>query len=886
MPELGRYARELRARLWKPDVRDEVASEIQTHIDMLEEDLVRQGMSRPEAREQAQRRFGDPHRVAAACVDEGQRRDAAHRRVEWRSELAQDVRLAWRQLVQAPRFTLVALATLTTGLGAAILIFAIVSAVLLRPLPFRDPDGLVLINEKTPAGAEFAISESNYLDWVQQQAAFTDLAIFEATRMGMAGDNVPEQLRVTRATHTFLPTLGMAPMLGRAFGTEHDRKGGDNRVALLSHALWMRRFGGDPSIVGQGITLDGKVHRVMGVMPERFDFPEGTEAWVPLVPVPEWPRGDHRNEGVARLKPGVTLEQARGDLERVAADLSAAYVDNRDWSASVRPFKDWFVSPQLGARMLILMATVALLLAMACVNVANLLLARAASREREMAVRAALGAGRWRIVRQLLTESMLLSVIGASGGLLLAAILVPLMRRLGSEVVPQLRDLSIDGRVLAFAVPASLVAGVFFALAPIARLARASGGAARLHDLLRSGSRVAQRGRTRELLIVASVACATTLLVSAALVATSFRRLMQVDPGFQPAPVLVAQVNLPESSYSWERSAAYVAEATARLRAIPGVRAAGATNLVPFHGGNTAMEFAAAERANAASEGYRSASWRTVTPEYFAALAIPLKRGRVFTEADRAGADTTGETVVVVNEELARQAWPGLDPVGRRLALGNGSTMTVIGVVGDTRHLSLDSLPRPAMYFSHAQFPWKSMWFVVRGAGEPAALGSAVRAALAPIDPGLPVAELQPLMVFVDREATEPRLTMLVFGVFAVAALVLVSAGLYGLVSYMVSQQTREIGVAMALGAAPSRVVRTVLFAGLRLGGAGVASGLVLAAGTAGSLRAILYETAPLDLLTYGLVGVSLLAVTVLASVGPARRASSLDPVAALRRDI
>ncbi|MBL8959858.1 MAG: ABC transporter permease [Gemmatimonadetes bacterium] len=885
MPELGRFARELRARLWKPAVEDEVASEMAYHMEMLEQDLVAQGVSPADARAQARARFGSVDRVAAECVAEGEARDTERRRFEWRAELSQDLRQGWRQLANAPRFAFVTISTLAVGLGAATIIYAIAHAVMLRPLPFPDADRLLLISERNPSGQEFAISESNFLDWQARTTSFSSAAIFEARRMAMRTERGPEGVRGAVATHTLFPTLGVGAALGRTFLPEEDRRGGDVRVAVISHGLWERQFSSDRGIVGRSIDLDGRSHRIVGVMPAGFDFPGRTDVWLPLVPIPEYPRGDHRNEGVARLKAGVTMSQARQELEGVAAQLATEYEDNRGWSAAVRPFREWYVSPQLNARMLVLLSTVALLLGMACVNVANLLLARAATREREMAVRAALGAGRWRMVRQLLTESLLLSAIGAAGGIALAAALVPIIRATGSEAIPRLAGLVIDWRVLAVAIPICVGTGVLFGLAPAARLLRGARAGDRVHDLLRSGTRVADAGRSRQALIVMSVAFATILLVGAGLVGTSFRRLMSVDPGFVPSRVVVANVTLPDSAYDEERAIVYVEEATRRLRALPGVRAAGATNLVPFSGGNTAMDFAAAERATAEKEGYRSGSWRVVTPGYFQTVGIPLLRGRAFSGEDRFREDTNDATdrVVIVNDLLADAAWPGRDPIGQRLALSNGATMTVIGVVGATRHLTLDSLPRPTMYFAHAQFPWKSMWFTVTTEGDPTQVGAAMRRELQAMDGTLPVTELQPMETLVRLQAAEPRLTAMVFGIFAVAALVLVAVGLYGIVAYSVSQRTREIGVSMALGAAPAQVVRQVMSSGLRLGALGVAIGGVLSLGVAGALRSILYDTQPTEVGTYAIVGFVLLAVTVAASAVPAWRAARLDPVQALR---
>lgn len=881
MAELGRFTRELRARLWKPSVADEVRDEMQAHLEMLEAEYLSRGMPPHEAREAARRQFGDRPRLEAECRTLGEERDARRRRTEWMGEFGQDVRQALRQLRSAPRFAVVAILTLVVGLGASTTIFGVANAVLLRPLPFPDADRLVLTNEVTPTGMRFSISEPDYLDWVARGTRMTH-AGFEGRRTSLVVNGESEQLQGAVVTASFFPVLGVAPALGRTILPEEDRKGGDSRVAVISDGLWARRFGGSRDVLGAPISLDGVTHRIVGVMPPDFDFPGRVDVWTPLVPVPEYPRNDRRMEGVARLTPGVTAAQASDELRRIATQLSSEYpVSNDRWSADVLPFKEWFVSPQLQSRVLALLATVALLLVMSCVNVANLLLSRAAVREREMAVRAALGAGRWRIARQLLTESLVLSVIGAAGGVAVATAAVPLIRRIGGDAISRLDELAVDWRVLAFAVPACLLTGLVFGLAPALRLSRTGRGtrAVRLHDLLRSGTRVAESGRLRNGLIVMSVALAMVLLVGAALVGGSFLKLMRVDLGFSAEPVLIANVALTGERYDSERAMTFVREARERLQGVAGVHAVGAINIPPFGVGNTAMRFAPAERANETGDDYLNASWRAVTPGLFRALEIPLKAGRDFSDDD--GGDAP--EVIIVNETLARQAWPGENPIGRRLALGNSRVMTVVGVVGDTRHLVLDSLPPATMYFNHAQFPWRSMWLAVRTDSDPMTLAGALRREVAAIDPLLPVAGVQPLTALVSNRSAEPRLTMLIFGIFATAALLLAAVGLYGIISYGVSQRTREIGVTLALGAPRGRVVRRVPGEGMQLAAAGVVAGALVALWGTGILRAILYDTEPGDAWTYAGVAGLLLAVSALASAVPAWRAARLDPVEALR---
>ncbi len=894
MPELGRFARELRALLWKPTVEREVDDELAHHLERLEAELRARGVAPAEARAQARARFGDPARIGAECREIGRARDRAHRRTRWLEEMAQDARYALRQLRASPRFTLVAVLTLAIGLGASTTIFGIADAVLLRPLPLLAPDRLAIVWEETPSGQAFSVSEPNYLDWAARTRRFARVAAFAGRTTNLMSDAGPEQLVGAAATHGFFPVLGVAPLLGRTFTPEETSPGGDARVAVLSHALWQQRFAGDPRVLERTVQLDGARYRVIGVMPRGFDFPGQVQVWTPLAPSMSWPRADRRMDAmIGRLAPGTTEDQARRELSAIAAQLARDHpTSNTDWGARVRPLTEWYVSPEMRARVVTLLVAVGLLLAMACANVASLLLARATARERQMAVRAALGAGRGRIVRQLLTESVLLSLLGGAVGVALAAAAVPLVRRTGSAAVPLLATMRLDWRVLGFALAACVVTGLVFGLAPAARLARAASPARRarggtgpaLHALLRSGTRLADAGAMRNVLIVGSVALATLMLVSAGLVGGSFLRLMRVDLGFSSEQVLTGSIVLPEDRYQPAQVVAFFDRLTERLRGLPGVRAVGATNIAPYGGGNTAMGWAAVGREPANTSEYPIASWRAVTAGYFPALGITLRQGRLYDASD-ASAPRGSERTLVISETLARRAWPGESAVGQRLRLGNGQTARVIGVVSDARLLAVDSAPAPTIYFSQSRFAFTSMWLTIRAAGDPTALTAAVRREVAALDPTLPVARVQPLAQLVSDATAQPRLTVLVFGLFATAALALAAVGLYGLIAFGVAQRTREIGVQLALGAQPRRVVRGVLARGVRLAVLGVAIGGAGAYVAAGALRAILFETEPPDPLTFAAVGAVLLLVAAAASVGPARRAARLDPVLGRRSE-
>jgi putative ABC transport system permease protein len=877
MPQLGRYARQL-ARLWKPPVEREVDSELAFHLEMRTQENIARGMEPEAARAEAVRRFGDVAEINATCRDLGRRRDDEMRRAEWIAELGQDLRYALRHLRANPGFAAVAVLTLALGIGASTSIFGIANAVLLRPLPFPEPGRLVRMYETNPTTQTFSASEPNYLDWRVRNRSFAELAAWTFRSASLIGSGEPEQLQAIAATHTFFRVLGATPLLGRTFLEEESRPGGSTRVAVLSYRLWQRRFGGDAGIIGRSIVLDGDAYQVVGVMPASFDTPGLTDVWVPLAPALTSPRADHRLSVIGRLKPGVTLAQASSDMAAVARQLAQQYPEsNKDWGTNLLSFDDWIVGRQLRARVIVLLVAVGLLLLMACVNVANLLIARAVGRGRELSVRAALGAGRGRIVRQLLTESVALALIGAAVGVAFAAAAVPVLRRAGGTAVPRLDEMNVDWRVLAFGIAASLLTGVLFGLAPALQASRAS-----LHDLLRSGARVAGAGGLRRALIVASVAMAMLLLVGAGLVGGSFLRLMRVDPGFRADGVLTASLSLTGERYDEAaQRVAFYADVMRRLASIPGVTAVGATNIAPFSGGSTAIPFTPEGRAPAAGE-YLQANWRSVTPGYFAALRLPLRRGRLIAETDAESAPP----IVVISETMARRIWPGEDPVGKQIRpQGNKNLWTVVGVVGDIRDQTLEQEPEPVMYLSYQQVAWPSMWLLVRTAGNPMSVANAVRREIWAVDKTLPVANVQPLSQLVTDVAAQPRLTMLVFALFAAAALTLAVVGVYGIVAYGVTQRTRELGVRLALGARPAQIVGLVVRHGVGLAALGIAIGLGTAYALSRYLASILFGVRPTDALTYAGVALVLAACAALASLIPARTAARLDPVLALRGD-
>ena len=805
------------------------------------------------------------------------------RRTEWLTELRHDLRYAVRGLRSSPGFTAVALLTLAIGIGASTTIFSVANAVLLRPFPYQEPERIVRLYETNPTTETFAISEPNYLDWRQRVRGLSELAAFTGGNLTLLGDGDPEELTAIAATPSLFPLLGVRPFIGRVFREEEAKPGAPARVVVLSYASWQTRFGGDPQVVGRTVNLNGTSYEVIGVMPPEFVFPGNPVLWEPLAPSAtlsrgETPRGDRRLGVIGRLAPNVTRARALDELKAVARDLARQYpATNRDWSANVTSLEEWLIGDQLRTRVQVLLGAVGLLLLMGCVNVANLLLARATARQREMSVRAALGAGRGRIVRQLLTESLLLAAIGAALGVALTAVAVPMLREVGQNAIPRLDELDIDWRVVAFGIVASVVTGILFGIAPALQASRAD-----INDVLRSGGRVAAAGRLRSVLIVTSVAMALVLLVGAGLVGRSFQRLMGVDYGFRADGVFTASLTLPIERYRERpKLAALYAEAARRLAATPGIRAVGFTNIAPFSGGSTAIQFGVVGRQRARADEYLSANWRLVTPGYFNALGVALKRGRLIADSD--GREAPG--VVVITETMARRIWPGADPLGQQITLGGnvGTPWTVVGIVSDIRDQLLQSEPEPMMYLSFQQVAWQTMWLIVRGTGDPMALAPVVRREIHAIDPLLPVANEQPLTRLVSQIAAQPRFTALIFGLFASAALVLAVVGVYGVVAYGVTQRTREIGVRVALGATPSRIVASVVRHGVGLAGFGIAIGLWAAYALSRFMQGILYGVAATDVVTYLAVAALLVTCAAGASLLPARGAARLDPVRALR---
>ncbi|HEX8140373.1 MAG TPA: ABC transporter permease [Pyrinomonadaceae bacterium] len=809
--------------------------------------------------------------------------------------LWQDLRYGVRVLLKRPAFSLVAVLMLALGIGANAAVFSVVNAVVLRPFPYDEADRLVMIWETQPSqGLPFMFaSPPNYADWREQNHSFEELAAFTPRDFFLARGEEPVRVSGAQISASLLPLLRISPMLGRAFTPEEDRPGGPLAV-LLSQKLWQSRFGADPSVVGQSVTIDNQSYRVVGVMPQGFKFPppialEGNtptqqaELWTPFATdMKAGQRGGHFMTVIARLKPGVTIESASADLSTISSRLEQAYPEtNAGWAITLTPFEQQVLG-RVRPVLLTLLIAVGFVLLIACVNIANLLLAQGAGRQKEMAVRAALGAGRGRLVRQMLTESLMLACLGGAAGLILATWGVDLLLSLAPGDIPRLEEVGIDLRVLGFACAVTFLTGLLFGLLP----ALGASSPNLLRWLKESGQATGQAPSNRLLqnsMVVIEVALSLVLLISAGLLARSFLRLQAVDPGFQPARTVTMRVTLPRVKYTEraQRAAAF-AEMEKRLSATPGIEAAGFALEAPLAGDQQGTEILIEGEPKPAEGEEHHAGFTFVTPGFFRAMGIPLLRGRAFTERDTADSPP----VVVVNEALARRYFPGTDPVGKRLIVGfnNEVAREVVGVVGAVRQDALSEEARPAVYTPVQQVPWsRTMTLMVRSSLQPSAALAAAREQLRAVERDAPIYDVKTMNEIVAESVARPKFSALLVSIFACVALILASIGLYGVVSYSVAQRTREIGIRMALGAQRGDVLKMVLGGGLKLILTGLLIGVAASFALTRLMRSLLFDVTTTDPLTYLGVSALLAIAALLACYLPARRATKVDPMEALR---
>ena len=885
-PRLPAAWRDLRFGFWKPSVVDEVEDEIRTHIELRTRANVRRGMDPEAARAEALRRFGDVAKVRGECVRLGELRDKEMRHVEWMDDLRQDVVYALRQFRRAPGFTLVALLTIALGIGATTAIFGVVNGVLLEPLPFEEPDRVVKIWPEGQSGTQPA-SSLDFLDWRAQARSFEGMAIHGQSAYTLTGSGEPQRMGGAPVSANFFRVMGVRAALGRTFAPDEDRPQAA-KVAVLGHAAWLERFGGDASVLGRQLTLNGEVHTIVGVAAPGFDYPNAAEVWTPLVLTPSLmeprARGRRMFIVVARLKDGETVARGEAEMDRINAGLATLHPDfNGDIpGAKLVTMEDDLVGDVRDA-LWMLLGAVGLVLLIACANIANLLLVRAVGREGEMAVRAALGAGRGRVVRQLVTESVLLAAVGGALGVAVAAWATTMLVRLAPPDLPRIHEVAVDGRVLLFALLIAVATGLLFGLAPA--LHAASPDLTRALKETARGSRAGSRsGRVRSALVVAELALSVMLLVGAGLLLRSLHTLRNVDPGFRPDNLLTLSLGLPRPKYAdTTAQRAFVEALDERIRAIPGASAVGIGTSMPFSGGG---QFTGVEVAGRPipPERVPTIEMRTAGVGYLEALGIPLVRGRTFTAQDRAGAPW----VVLIDQALAKKLFPGEDPVGKHLVfswLGDRAPggPEIVGVVGNVKHWSLSEEPQPHVYFSLAQAPGGYLNVVMRAAGDPATLAPALREAIWSLDRNLAIVGLRTMEERLAQSVARPKLYAVLLAVFAGLALLLATVGIYGVMSYAVTQRTREIGIRIALGARRSHVLGLVVGQGMLLALAGVALGVAGAAAGGRLLESLLYGVSASDPATLAVVPLVLTAVALAACGVPALRATRVDPIAALR---
>src|SRR2546423_1524163 len=897
MPDFKKEVRAQLTELGLPAVREtEIVEELSQHLEEEYERMLSRGASEDQAHQKALEQLNTPDLLRREfenvdCpVSKQPVASGAQGSINFFADVLQDARYALRMLGKNPAFTSIAIIALALGIGANSAIFSVVNAVLLRPLPFKHPEQLVMVWENA-AHLGFprnTPSPANFLDWQKQAQSFAGMAAMAERSFNLTGVGEPERLEGRRVSANLFDLLGVPPLLGRAFVPADDNPG--SHVLLLSCSLWQRRFGSDQSVIGRAITLNGKSYTVVGVMPPLVQLPgyenRHDQLWVPIAFPPDEAaqRGNHFLEVIARTKPGITLKQAQAEMETISARLAQQYPDyNTRIGAVVIPLHEQVVG-DIKPALLVLLGAVGFVLLIACANVANLLLARAAVRQKEIAVRLALGANQSRLIRQFLTESVLLAMFGAGLGLLLAFLGLRALRTFIPASISQVETINIDARVLIFTALVAVMTGIAFGLAPAVQ-----GSHLNLNDTLKEGGRDSAGGskgnRARSLLVIGEVAVSFVLLIGAGLLINSFFHLRNLDPGFRADHLLTMKVDLSEGKYpDRERRAAFFDEVMRRVRELPGVQSAAVADNLPLTFNGNSMTIGV-EGVTDPPPGQRpDVIFRAIGPGYFNTMAIPIVGGRDFTDQDKADS----KDVVVISEKTAQHFWPGQDPIGKRLKPGSSTSKSewreVIGILKEVRQKDLIAPPKMQMYFSYRQ-PKEiaANPLLVHTTIAPMSLAGSVRNAIWSVDKDQTVAQIDTMDHIVTEAVARQRFSMVLLGVFAALALLLASVGIYGVMSYSVAQRTREIGIRMALGAGRADVLQMTVGQGLKLVGAGMILGLGAAFLLTRVMATLLYGISATDPITFIGISVVLLAVAILASYVPALRATKIDPMLALR---
>ncbi|HSP45547.1 MAG TPA: ABC transporter permease [Chthoniobacterales bacterium] len=797
-----------------------------------------------------------------------------------------DLRYALRQLIKAPSFTIVAILTLALGIGACTAIFSVVNTVLLRPLDYPDPDRIVIIREtQVPQFPEFSVSPPNYLDWEKQAKSYEYLSAYSGAGLNLTGEGEPQRLIGVKATAHYFDVYGVKPVLGRMLLPEEDAQG-KNHVVVLSYGFWQRVMGGARDLIGRAIQLNGEPYQVVGVAPPGFGLASKVDLWTPMAFKPTETandsRGGHYLNVAGRLKPGVTVAQARAELEVIANQLAKQYPDpQKGWGIFMMPMQDYSVR-DVKPVLYTLLGAVGCVLLIACANLANLLLARATARHREISIRAALGASRGRLMRQLLTESVVLAVCGGAAGILLARWGLDALLALAPASLPRITEIHLDAGVLLFSLGLSIVTGLVFGIAPAWLAARAD-----VNEALKQGTRGSTeggaRGRLRSALVVIEVTFALVLLGGAGLLARSFIQLAHVDPGFNPENATLLRLSLPQTKYAKpEQQSAFADSILERVKSLPGVQAAGITHSMPLVS-DYVLGFNIEGRPPIDPALLPSTNYYAITPDYFRAMGIRLVRGRIFTPQD----DAKAPRVTIINETMARQFFPNEDPIGKRINITNGpdTWREIVGIVGDIKQYGVDKASSAQSYEPFAQVPFSSVNIVIRTNGSPSALLGTLRPAVYAIDKDQPVGIIRPLEEIMAESIARQRFAMLLLTVFSAVALVIAAVGIYGVMAYNVVQRTGEFGIRMALGAQQRDVLRLVLTQGGKLIGLGLLIGLVATLAASRAMGSMLFNISAYDPLTLTSITLLLGAVALVACFFPANRATKVNPIEALRAE-